>query len=725
MISSQLEQYVDAAGSYAKSCMAPSTSLVHILLSFLDDDEFKAVLAVCGVSYLDLRQEVIEVLSERMAVERQNPGVPGEGLSALCVYSIEASKKKAMARGAASAGVLDFVAAMLEIHDNGSFDFQARIILTRAGITVSNFSKARDISALSEGVSLPKIRTPLREHAHHGAERRDPVFRDHAEEHAKPKPALAFCVDMTAQAREGLYDRSHGREDVLSALQVVLSRRKKRSAVLVGDPGVGKTSVVEELAYRIAEGTVGPKLADVTILSLDVGSLVGGTKYRGELEERVKVLVAELSADPNLVLFVDEVHTLVSPTHSAGVAADLLKPALASGAIRCIGATTLAEYKKYFEADAAMSRRFAALNVVEPTRSEAIDLLSRAAGSYEEFHGLKFPDWAFETAVDLSIRLMPERRLPDKALELLDDVAARASMSGLSSVTRELFFERAFAKTGRKTDPVSVMAAVAMLGAGLSDIAKAALRNSVAPGHGAHAVAVIGPRSRDMKQAVKSVAAALGRSYEYLDMADFRDASSVSALLGPPPGYVGFDNGGRLYDAVRRSPDCLLHLLNIDQSHPTALATVSECMSNGYVRDTTGRVASLSAVQFVVSMATGDKRASIGFSSNASGEMADTGIELVDTAETLVELGEYDNSGRTSEALDKLVQAAKSAGTRMMLAEGIHEHIDGLLKSSNTNWSREFSRLVRRPVLDYLVSRSQDFVVEPFDLGIRIATHET
>nr|WP_250807933.1 AAA family ATPase [Neorhizobium tomejilense] len=723
MISSELQQFIDSANDYAGTLRERTTSLVHILLAVLDDGQLQDVLHRCGVSYLDIRQGAIDALALRL----DDPSVrnqPSEGLSALSLYAIQAAQQKASVRNAEWAGVLDFIAAVLEIHDNGSFDFQARVILSDAGLSVSTFAKARGSSRPGSVTTHESVVSFGRkaEAMLAGGERQASGYV--GDEKTAVTGLLPFCTDMTALAREGMYDRSYGRESILSGLQVVLGRRKKRSAVLIGDPGVGKTSIVEELACRIAEGAAGARLARSRIISLDIGSLVGGTKYRGELEERVKALVRQLTDDPDAILFVDEVHTLVSPTHSAGVAADLLKPALASGAIRCIGATTLAEYKKYFESDAAMARRFAGLNVPEPTRDEAVSLLERAAPAYADFHGVNFPEWAFETAVDLSMRLMPERRLPDKALELLDDAAARASLSGLPDVTRELFEQCARTMSGKTDAPGDTAAAVGRLPPPLASAARAVQRNAIAGDAFRQTVAFIGQRPAQIKDAVKAVSAALSRPYEYLDMSEYGEATSVSALLGPPPGYVGYDNGGRLYDAVRRSPDCVLHLANIEQCHPTALTILQECLEAGFVRDTTGRIASVARVQFVVSMKQKPTRGTIGFAAHGDGYDTEYGVELVDNAETIVVLGGEGDATSVASFLEDLISTARSLGVSMSLGEGIVEEVESMLKSSGRDWKRKYSRLVRQPVLDYLVSRRLDFTLEAAEAGIRIRTHE-
>jgi ATP-dependent Clp protease ATP-binding subunit ClpA len=458
-----------------------------------------------------------------------------------------------------------------------------------------------------------------------------------------------------------------------------------------------------------------------------MGALVGGTKYRGDLEERVKDLVAVLSSNPRLILFIDEIHVLGSPAHSASAASDILKPALASGAIRCIGATTLAEYKKFFETDGAMSRRFAPVTVNEPSRSEALAILAAVAPSYAQFHGVNYPAWAVELALDLSMRHMPDRRLPDKAIELIDDIGSRASLSKPADVTRQIITDCVSAKIGRKIGQADVAVAIAALPPAAAEIAGAAKRNElVAPGDGeSFVIAVVGPKEMNKETPVKQAAEALGRGYEVLDMAEFSDFPSSGGLLGAPVGYIGHDKGGRLYDAVKRSPGGFLHLRNISQAHPAALSIVEECLNNGFVQDKTGRTASIGGVQVVVSMESEPARAVIGFSSSRE-EGQSFGIAIVDDADTVVtlEASPDEATERTAKGFAALVAAATAAGARMTVGEGVEEHVAALLRSSNNRKARTFSRLVRVPVLDYLVSANEDFIVESTEDGVRIATHE-
>jgi ATP-dependent Clp protease ATP-binding subunit ClpA len=727
MISAELRQYVDSACNYAVKYSERAVSLVHILIAILDDEHLQHALARCGVSYLDIRQGAIDALANRLSSGAVRTDIAA-GLSALTLYTLQSAQQKAAARGAEWAGVLDFVAAVLEIHDNDSFDFQARVILSNAGLTVSAFSKARSDAHSGDRAGNVMKQPWSASVVHHGIQHDNLGEPDvwAAGVSGRVGSGLPFfCTDMTALAREGRYDRSYGREAILDNLQVVLARRKKRSAILIGEPGVGKTSIVEELACRIAEGTAGPKLAGATIVSLDIGALVGGTKYRGELEERIKVLLAEIASRQDTVLFVDEIHALVSPHHSAGVAADLLKPALASGAIRCIGATTLSEYKRYFEADAAMARRFASLNVTEPTRDEAVVLLARSASAFSEFHGVEVPDWANEMAVDLSIRLMPDRRLPDKALELLDAASARAATQGLKVLTRELFETSASSMSGRIVGRAGIESAMTALEPKLREIAEAVRRNEIARSEPMETIAVFSSVPEPVRSGIKRVADALSRPCEYLDMADFREAASVSALLGPPPGYVGFDNGGRLYDIARRSPDCILHIANIDECHPSALAILDECRAAGYVRDTTGRVTSVSRIQFVVSVKKRTVQSGIGFAPDNSRQADDFGIAMVDDAETTVELGRSTSDGIAEKLVEGLMSSANAAGVNMNISSGVMDFVRKVLGDGDREGRREYARLVRRPVLDYLVSRAGDFTVESCGAAIRIIENET
>lgn len=737
MISPELEQYISAASLYARSSRDPATTLVHVLLALLDDAEFKAVLSACGVNYLDLRQEAIDAIAERLSRDQlpdtkaPTANMPSGGnLSALCLYALQAAQNKAASRGSVYAGALDFVASILEVHDNGSFDFQARVALTKAGLTVGNLSRARK-SISGNAVTRPDNEAQPRAMAHFGvrpAQARSSLLHDEAPTDAGNSVSqMPFCRDITELARLGKLDRSFGREDVLSELEVILSRRKKRNAILVGDPGVGKTSVVEELANRIIEGNVSDKLEGTKIMALNMGELVGGTKYRGDLEERVKDLVAILSRDDKAILFVDEIHVLCSPSHSASTAADILKPALASGEIRCVGATTLPEYKRFFESDGAMSRRFAPINVLEPNRQEALSVLKASASSYEQFHGVRYPDWSIDLALDLSIRHMPDRRLPDKAIELLDDIGARAAMQPSRIVTRKLVSDCVTAKTGRRAGDEEIDAAVAKLSADGGEVARATLRNALGSEPGKpQLIAVVGPAGVDKEIPIRDAADALGRTYQYLDMSEFSDPTSISSLLGPPPGYVGYDNGGRFYDVARRAPGGILHLRKVDLAHPAAIRVVEECVEKGFVCDKTGRVASLGGVQIVVSMDYDGQTTRMGFASSSNDDNDAYGIAIVDDAETLITISQPvdEASDIVKRGFAALVEIASSAGVRMALDDGVEEHVVSLLRSFKGKPARQFSRLVRIPVLDYLVSSPEDFMVESSEGGIGIRKHE-
>jgi ATP-dependent Clp protease ATP-binding subunit ClpA len=735
MISSELEHYIKAATTYARAYVGPETTLVHLLFAVLDDQEVQTVLSTCKISYLDLRQEAVEAIAEHMAIAKSSNGnggaQRGEGLSALCLFAVELAQQKAVAFGSRDAGVLDLVAAMLEVHDNGSFDFKARIVLTQAGLTVSSFAKARR----SSNNSQPYLRIMGERPSIASFHVTPKSFPETTERQLSEVTVTGrstgagnqFCTDLTEEARLGKLDRSYGRNDVLDELRVILGRRKKRNAVLIGDPGVGKTSVVEELAYMIVEGRAGPTLEGTVILSLNMGALVGGTKYRGDLEERVKDLVAVISADPKIILFIDEIHVLASPAHSAAAAADILKPALASGAIRCIGATTLAEFKKFFESDGAMSRRFAPVNVIEPSRDEALGILESVAPSYAEFHKVAFPDWVLPFSLDLSIRHMPDRRLPDKAIELLDDIGARTALTRSAVVTRQIVTDCVSAKICRRVDRSEILAAIAALQSDEAAIARAALRNSLAAPieNGRYVIAVVGAGGTDSEVSVRRAAEALARGYEALNMAEFADHASASGLLGAPAGYVGYDSGGRLYDVVKRSPGGVLHLRNISQAHPSALAIIDECLRNGFVRDRTGRVAGLGGVQVIVSMTSENGRASIGFAAPKE-DITPEGVAIVVQADTVITLlGATDDVAEfTRKEFLSLAAAATAAGARMMVSDGVEEHVSSMLMSFNSARSRTFSQLVRVPVLDYLVSGSEDFIVESSEGGVRVRKYE-
>jgi ATP-dependent Clp protease ATP-binding subunit ClpA len=419
-----------------------------------------------------------------------------------------------------------------------------------------------------------------------------------------------YTVDMLEKAASGKIDPLIGREDELKRTMQVLCRRRKNNPVYVGDPGVGKTAIAEGLARKIYEGDVPDKLMNSKVYSLDLGALLAGTKFRGDFEQRLKRVLSELDEIDDAILFIDEIHTIVGAgaTNSGSMdASNILKPSLTSGNFRCIGSTTHEEFKNHFEKDRALSRRFEKIDVSEPSEDETIEILNGLKSSYEAFHGIKYSKDAIESAVKLSLRHLNERYLPDKAIDVIDEVGA---MTALADRKIETVSEKEI------TDVVSKMAKVPlqqMTGTDKNRLAK--LENQIKKylfGQDNAIDAVVsaikrskaglgilekpigsflftGPTGVGKTELAKQVAKSLGINFLRFDMSEYMEKHSVARLIGAPPGYVGFDQGGLLTDSIRKKPHCVLLLDEIEKAHPDIFNILLQVMDYGHLTDNNGR----------------------------------------------------------------------------------------------------------------------------------------
>ena len=460
----------------------------------------------------------------------------------------------------------------------------------------------------------------------------------------QPNPgqqALALWAnDLVAAARRGELDEVFGRDMQIERLCKILARRKKSNPILVGEPGVGKTAVVEGLAVLIASGRASTFLADKRIHALDIKGILAGTRNRGDLEERFKFILEAAAADPDVILFIDEIHTVVGAGGAMAGVADLMKPALASGKIRCIGATTYDEFARYFSGDPAMVRRFQEVSVEEPTRDEALNIVRMAAGAYELHHGVSYSDDALVAAVDLSIRHLADRQLPDKALDIIDEAGASmrsregacaVSETDVLRVVRDMSRDRF---VGADEDEVWMRLA--------SDMeSKVAGRNNLIAelvrflrGVSSHPAARQGAKARFLFSGPagagkRHIAEALAESLEVpllvLDMASYADRSAVSSLIGAPPGYIGYDDGGKLTEFVRRNPAGVILVDRIDAAHDAARDVISAAMSAGQMSDARGRKVSFRNSVIIVTKERRQEIGSIGFRGRTSDD-AETGV---------------------------------------------------------------------------------------------------
>ncbi|MBK8839068.1 MAG: ATP-dependent Clp protease ATP-binding subunit ClpA [Hyphomonadaceae bacterium] len=422
----------------------------------------------------------------------------------------------------------------------------------------------------------------------------------------------AYCVDLNQKAREGKTDPLIGRHAEVERAIQVLCRRRKNNPLLVGDPGVGKTAIAEGLAKKIVDGEAPSILADAVIYSLDMGALLAGTRYRGDFEERLKAVVKELEEQPKAVLFIDEIHTVIGAGATSGGAMDasnLLKPALQSGQLRCMGSTTYKEYRQHFEKDRALARRFQKIDVVEPTVEDTIKIVMGLKPYFEEFHGLKYTNEAIRTAVDLSARYITDRKLPDKAIDVIDEAGAaqwllpenkRRKQIGAREVEVVISkMARIPAKQVSKSDAEQLKSleadlkrvvfgqdnAIKALATAIK-LARAGLRE---PNKPIGCYLFSGPTGVGKTEVAKQLGSILGVEMLRFDMSEYMERHTVSRLIGAPPGYVGFDQGGLLTDGVDQHPHCVLLLDEIEKAHPDLFNILLQVMDNGTLTDSNGK----------------------------------------------------------------------------------------------------------------------------------------
>lgn len=548
-----------------------------------------------------------------------------------------------------------------------------------------------------------------------------------------------FCVNLTDRARKGKIDPVIGRDAVISSLVRAAARRKKNSVVLVGEAGVGKTSVVEGLALSIADKTAPKILHDTTIWSLDITGLLAGTKYRGDFEARMKTIVEELKKDPTAILFVDEIHMAMgagggSQQGTVDVA-NILKPALASGEIRCIGSTTYEEYRKHFEKDHAMVRRFQKLDVLEPSRDDCVAILRGLKPHYESFHGVSFTDAAIEAAVDGSIRYITDRHLPDKAIDVLDIAGARQRVSetpktllDVEDVEREIAL---IARIPQKTIQEGEDSRLARLGDDLRKVvynqeeAIAALEDAIlisrsglrAGDKPIGCFLMVGPTGVGKSEVAKQLADTMGVTLLRFDMSEYMEAHSISRLIGSPPGYVGFDSGGAgsglLITAVEQNPHSIILLDEVEKAHPNIFNLFLQVMDNGMITSGTGKTVNMRNCIVLMTSNAGARdaqKSSIGFNSTQKvGEM-DRAVSRIFSPEfrnrldAIVKFNPLDPSTMekivdkflqtlNGQAGEKSVMVSVSAAAKAVLAERGYDPLMGARPLS-----RVIDQVIKKPL---------------------------
>jgi ATP-dependent Clp protease ATP-binding subunit ClpA len=623
-----LEQAIHAALALANERRHEFATLEHLLLALLDEPDAARVMRACSVDLGELRTALVEFVDEDLS----NLVTDIDGSEAVPTAAFQRVIQRA-AIHVQSSGRTEVTGANVLVAIFAERESDAAYFLQDQDMT-----RYDAVNFIAHGVAKdPAFGEPRPVSGAHEAEEEP---QPQAAEGENKESALAkYCVDLNAKSREGDIDPLIGRSHEVERCIQVLCRRRKNNPLLVGDPGVGKTAIAEGLARKIVQGEVPEVLSETAIYSLDMGALLAGTRYRGDFEERLKAVVTELEQHPDAVLFIDEIHTVIGAGATSGGAMDasnLLKPALQGGKLRTMGSTTYKEFRQHFEKDRALSRRFQKIDVNEPTVEDAIEILKGLKPYFEEHHSVKFTTDAIKSAVELSARYINDRKLPDKAIDVIDEAGAaqhlvpedkRRKTIGVKEV------EAVVAKIARippksvSKDDAEVLKdlekslkrvvfgqddAIDALSSAIK-LARAGLREPEKP-IGNYLFA--GPTGVGKTEVAKQLADTLGVELLRFDMSEYMEKHAVSRLIGAPPGYVGFDQGGLLTDGVDQHPHCVLLLDEIEKAHPDVFNILLQVMDNGQLTDHNGRTVNFRNVVLIMTSNAGASdmaKAAIGF----------------------------------------------------------------------------------------------------------------
>ncbi len=614
-----LEETIHKALTYATDRRHELATLEHLLLALTDDKDAAGVMKACDVDLVSLKADVSRYVDEELTsleVEDFDEARPTAGFHRViqrAVIHVQSSGREEVT------GANALVALFAERESHAVY-FLAERDMTRYDA----------VNYISHG--LTKSGEPMPKPARAPAE--EPVAD------GESKSALeSYTVNLNEKALAGHIDPLIGRSLEVERCVEVLSRRRKNNPLLVGDPGVGKTAIAEGIALQIINGETPDVLTESIIYSLDMGALLAGTRYRGDFEERLKTVMTELQDKEHAILFIDEIHTIVGAGATSGGAMDasnLLKPALQSGKLRCMGSTTYKEYRQIFEKDRALARRFLKIDVVEPTPEDAVKILVGLKGYFEEFHKVKYTDEALQGAVDLAVRHITDRKLPDKAIDMIDEAGARQKLQPKNKRKKTVGIaeiEAVVAKIARippksvSRDDVKALKSLpgdlkrVVFGqdnaidqvASAVRLARAGLRENDKP-IGSYLFS--GPTGVGKTEVAKQLAITMGLELLRFDMSEYMERHTVSRLLGAPPGYVGYDQGGLLTDGVNQNPHCVLLLDEIEKAHPDVFNILLQVMDNGALTDSNGRKVDFRNVILIMTTNAGAARASqnsIGF----------------------------------------------------------------------------------------------------------------
>ena len=631
MLSNELEYCLNDAFHQAREARHEYLTVEHLLLAILDTPKVREVLRACGADTIKLKQELkdhIDQSTPRLEEGEEREVQPTLGFQRVlqrAVFHVQSSGKKEV-------GVSNVLVAIFSEKQSHAVFLLNRQHVTRLDV----------VNYISHGLSkIAEEKTDKEEPGGDG------------EREGEGGSALEkYTTNLNRMAQDGRIDPLIGRKLEVERTIEILCRRRKNNPLYVGEAGVGKTAIAEGLARLIVEGKVPEVLSDCTIFALDMGALIAGTKYRGDFEKRLKSVIGELKKLPGAILFIDEIHTVIGAgAASGGVmdASNLIKPVLTNGEIRCIGSTTYHEYRGIFEKDHALARRFQKIDVVEPSVAETIDILFGLKLRFEEHHGITYADEALRAAAELAARHINERHLPDKAIDVVDEAGARARLKpiaereatvevrhiedvvarmaripakNVSTSDREVLknLERNLKLVifGQDKAIDSLAAAIKMARSGLGEARKPV---------GSFLFA--GPTGVGKTEVTRQLAIAMGVEFLRFDMSEYMERHTVSRLIGAPPGYVGFDQGGLLTEAITKHPHCVLLLDEIEKAHPDVFNLLLQVMDHGTLTDNNGRKADFRHVIIVMTTNAGAlemARPSIGFT---HADNASDGLEAI------------------------------------------------------------------------------------------------
>ena len=593
--SQTLEETLQRSIDYASQKKHEHVTIEHLLLSLTDDKDAQKVFLACDLDINILKNDLVEFIDNQnyLIVDREDlvpePTAGYRTVVTRAAIHVQQSGNKEVNGG-------NVLVAIFSQQESQSVYFLEK----------QEMSRYDAVQYMAHGIKKSQSFKNI------GSNENFSNYDNDDFEANKESALESFCEDLNIKAKKQLIDPLIGRSSEVNRLIQILSRRRKNNPILVGDPGVGKTAIVEGLAFRIVEGDVPDIISQTKIFSLDMGAILAGTRYRGDFEERIKAVLKEIEEQDNAVLFIDEIHTVIGAGSTSGGSMDasnLLKPSLQGQQLRCIGSTTYKEYRQFFDKDRALSRRFQKIDVDEPSIADTIKILMGLKTRFEDFHGLKYSNEAIKTAVELSSRYMNDKKLPDKAIDVIDETGASQKLKPISK-RKKLISQKDIESTISKMAKIpskhvtrddsqklkdldkslkrfifgqdkaidEIVASIRLSRAGLRDLQKPI---------GSYLFA--GPTGVGKTELVRQLSSVLSVELLRFDMSEYMERHAVSRLIGAPPGYVGFDQGGLLTDGVDQNPYSIILLDEIEKAHPDIFNILLQIMDHGTLTDQNGR----------------------------------------------------------------------------------------------------------------------------------------